>query len=131
LVGCVLIWSNNSICGAASGNCDNESGQPSQSKSRAVIILDELQADRAQLVDVRNPAEYAAGHAEEANVVPLGDIQAGKFGKLSKDKKLYLYCNSGRRADSAKSILNEKGYANVENIGGLTDWQSMGGRVVR
>lgn len=123
LAGAAIFWPT-ATCDATHGSCDSK-------QSRSSTILNELRTDKAILIDVREPSEYAAGHAEQAQLVPLGDIQAGKTSTIDKDKKLYVYCKSGRRAGIAKSVLETQGYAKVESIGSLTDWQSMGGKVVR
>jgi phage shock protein E len=39
----------------------------------------------------------------------------------NKYQKIYLYCRSGTRAGKAKTMLENIGYTNVENIGGLDD----------
>jgi phage shock protein E len=38
-----------------------------------------------------------------------------------KDQRIYLYCRSGNRSGQAKAILQELGYTNVVNAGGLED----------
>lgn len=101
-----------------------------QRYSRVEAIQKEIAAGTAVLVDVREPDEFAAGHAENAKLIPLGDIQAGKFNE-DKEKTIYVYCRSGRRAEEARTTLQNNGYERVENLGGLVDWEMLGGRVVK
>jgi rhodanese-related sulfurtransferase len=52
------------------------------------------------LVDVRNPAEYAAGTLEGAINVPMGDLEK-KLSTLPKDKPIVFLCGTGARAGEA------------------------------
>lgn len=69
------------------------------------------------IIDVREPAEYAAGHVPGALNIPPGAIMAGakKLAGTPKDTQLVLYCNTGSRSNVAKNILGSMGYTNVEN----------------
>lgn len=86
--------------------------------------------DGALLIDVREPDEFASGHAPQAKNIPLGDITKNGV-DAPKDTKIYLYCRSGHRAGLALAALKAKGYGNVVNLGGLSDWQKMGGELVK
>lgn len=105
--------------------CESSQQQDSQ------IVRVNSQIERgALLIDVREPDEFAVSYAKGAKNIPLGDIETGKFSESDKSKKIYLYCKSGRRAGIAKTALEKYGYMNVENLGGLIDWQAMDGEVV-
>lgn len=82
-----------------------------------------------QLIDVREPSEYSTSHANGAINVPLGEILENKLSKISKNKPVYVYCRTGKRATTAKTSLEKAGYKNVINLGGLSDWQGDGGTV--
>ena len=129
LAGLAVFWPK-STCDASSKNCESSS-QSQTNQSKADIVQRELSKGTALLVDVREPDEFAAGHAENSKNVPLDDIEAVKLGQADKNKKIYVYCKSGRRAGIAKTALEKQGYTNIESLGGLSDWQSMGGDVVR
>ena len=119
-----------STCDASSGSC--ESSNQSQTKQpKAEIVQNELQNNTALLIDVREPDEFAADHAENAKNIPLGDIEAGKLTETTKTVKIYVYCRSGKRAGVAKTALEKQGYTNVENLGGLSDWREIGGRTAK
>lgn len=124
-----VFWPQTS-CDAASSNCD-ASQQASPKQSKASTIQAAVQKGDAVLIDVREPAEFAAGHADGAKNIPLGTIEAGRVNGIDKSKKLYVYCRSGRRAEAAKIALTDQGYTEVESLGGLQDWQSLGGKLVR
>jgi rhodanese-related sulfurtransferase len=97
--------------------------------SNAQTLTETIASDNGQLIDVRTLEEYASSHATGAINVPLAEIQAGNYSKIDKNKAVYVYCRSGNRAGQAKTILEQAGYKNVTNVGGLDDWQSQGGKV--
>lgn len=71
-------------------------------------------------IDVRTPEEYAAGHVEDALLIPHDQV-AAMIGEKVPDKNadIHLYCRSGRRADVARDILLQMGYSSVTNHGSL------------
>jgi rhodanese-related sulfurtransferase len=75
------------------------------------------------LVDVRTPLEYDAGHISGAELIPLNNILNDDF-KLNKDDTIVLYCRSGRRSGIALKYLEEHGYKHVEHLeGGILTWK--------
>ena len=117
-------------CDASDSTC-SASQQASSKTLKADTVLAEVADGKALLIDVREPDEFQAGHAPESELVPVGDILAGKFKESDKDKKIYLYCRSGNRAGQALTALKSQGYKNVVNLGGLSDWQGMGGKTIK
>ncbi len=82
----------------------------------------ELVAAGARLVDVRSPAEFAAGHLPGAVNVPLGEL-ARRMAKLgAKDAPIVLYCASGARSAHAKRLLAAGGFTRVRNLGPMGAW---------
>ena len=82
----------------------------------------------APLLDVREPAEFAAGHILGAKNMPLAQIgaRAAEFDKW-KAKPVIVYCDSGSRATSAMPLLKQRGIAEVYNLsGGFPAWQQAG-----
>lgn len=79
------------------------------------------------LVDVREPYEWAAGHAPDAVHVPLGRVPDA----LPHGSTLYLICRSGNRSGSAVAALHRAGYDVVNVDGGMSAWQAAGFPVVR
>jgi phage shock protein E len=97
------------------------------------FTLEQLAEDLSKggvLVDVRSASEFQSEHAKGAKNVSLQAIQNGTMPSKDKQKPVYLYCHSGARAASASSLLKRAGYMNVINIGSLTKWRKMGGKVV-
>lgn len=88
----------------------------------------ELAEDGAVLLDVREPDEWAAGHAAQARHVPLGDLDADPFvgGPL-----VVAICRSGNRSGKAALRLRDAG-VDVRNMtGGMQAWQADGLPVTR
>ncbi len=69
------------------------------------------------LIDVREPDEFAAGHAKGAINIPLNDIAQGaaQLGSVPKNAEVIVYCRSGNRSGVAMQILRQRGFTNVTN----------------
>lgn len=78
--------------------------------------------DDAILLDVREKDEYQEGHIPQAINLPLTEINKVEGVIKDKDKKIFIYCLSGARSSKAEKYLNNRGYKNTENIGGIMDY---------
>ncbi|WP_235932420.1 rhodanese-like domain-containing protein [Flagellimonas sediminis] len=79
-----------------------------------------------QLVDVRTPEEYNAGHIDDAINFDLSNRSAflKQIETLDKDRPIYVYCMIGSRSAYAAKILRSKGFAKVYDYsGGYDDWR--------
>ena len=78
----------------------------------------------AVLLDVREEAEYITGHAVDAVLLPLRELDATSASEAipSHDTSVLVYCRSGRRSREAALILAELGYTEVYDIGSLIGW---------
>ncbi len=105
----------------------NETSQktPTVASQQAKAIQAEV-AKGSLLLDVRTAEEFNARHAKDATLWPVQDIQAGKLPEVAKDKKIYVYCRSGNRSSQAKALLEQAGFTNVVDLGGLTSLEKMG-----
>ncbi|MBQ6691030.1 MAG: rhodanese-like domain-containing protein [Rikenellaceae bacterium] len=77
-----------------------------------------------QLVDVRTPAEFAAGHIPEAKNI---DVRGDNFDReakatLSKERPVAIYCRSGARSKTAARRLAAMGYRVYELNTGFMNW---------
>ncbi len=83
-----------------------------------------IQADQAEVVwiDVRSVVEHKIDHIEGDIRIAHDDIVQG-VSELFPDKEtgIRLYCRSGGRAGKALTALQEAGYKNVKNAGGIND----------
>lgn len=70
--------------------------------------LSDVSCELHTLIDVRTPDEYASGHIEGAVNMPLSLL---RLRRLSVDKSYVIYCNTGRRASAAASLLSKAGYS--------------------
>ncbi len=86
-----------------------------------------LDAGEVTLVDVREPAEFAAGHIPGAISQPLSGIRSAVLPPLH-GKKLVMQCKLGRRGESACGIiLSENPSLTVFNLeGGIDSWVAAG-----
>jgi phage shock protein E len=75
----------------------------------------------AKVVDVRSPAEFGMGHWEGAINIPVGDVpkRLAEFGPTN--QPIVVYCHSGNRSSRAQKLLQQAGYTDVTNAGGLSD----------
>lgn len=87
-----------------------------------VVLSAAAWADQPHWVDVRTSGEYDAGHVDGAVNIPYEEI-AARISEVTanKDDVIYVYCRSGRRSGIAKSTLEDAGFTNVVNLGGLED----------
>ena len=77
---------------------------------------------QVQFIDVRNPAEYANGHAANTLNLPLNSL-ARELDRLDPEKPTYVVCQSGYRSSLATSILENAGFSKLHNVtGGTKAW---------
>ena len=74
------------------------------------------------LIDVRSKEEWSKGYIEGAQHIPLKNLST-KINEHTRDynEEILLYCRSGNRSGKAKKILEEMGYVNTKNVGGIED----------
>ena len=83
-----------------------------------------INREKAVLIDVSEPAEYAAGHAGGARNVPLGALDGSKVLPSNKALPLVVVCPTGSRAARAVALLRKAGYAQAQSLaGGLGAWR--------
>jgi rhodanese-related sulfurtransferase len=86
----------------------------------------ELIADTNVVVlDVRTASEFAEGHIKRAINI---DYQQSDFVEkakttLTQERKIAVYCRSGRRSAGAAGLLGEEGYKLVNLKGGIIAWK--------
>lgn len=83
-----------------------------------------INRERAVLIDVSEPAEFAAGHASGSKNVPLGTLATSTDLPKNKALPLVLVCASGARASRAVGILRKLGFENARPLaGGVRAWR--------
>ncbi len=79
-----------------------------------------------QIVDVREPDEWAEGHIPGAMHIPLGQLQV-QHKKLDPARPVITVCRSGGRSLNAANLLKDAGFADVKSItGGMGAWVRAG-----
>jgi glyoxylase-like metal-dependent hydrolase (beta-lactamase superfamily II)/rhodanese-related sulfurtransferase len=92
------------------------------------VSVDELSSRIAegkagQVLDVRRPAEWRAGHIQSAIHIPLDKLAVQAEKELDRGKPVHIICASGYRSSIASSLLEQKGFARPTNVvGGMTAW---------
>ncbi|HXK36752.1 MAG TPA: rhodanese-like domain-containing protein [Candidatus Paceibacterota bacterium] len=91
----------------------------------------DIAGNAAVIVDVRHDDEWAAGHIPGALHWELARMQNGEFPDIPKDRKVYAYCEAGGRSAQAIELMRQNGWTDLINLGGLKDWEGVGGEVVQ
>jgi NADPH-dependent 2,4-dienoyl-CoA reductase/sulfur reductase-like enzyme/rhodanese-related sulfurtransferase len=81
-----------------------------------VLHADELSTADVFLLDVRSPAEYAAGHIPSAVNVPIEELRQ-RLDDVPRARPIATYCQVGQRGYLAARLLAQQGYA-VRNLSG-------------
>lgn len=110
-------------CGGKSG------GESAAGQHRSVTdFATDIAASGTTLIDVRTPAEFAAGHLANATNI---DVEAADFAQriaaLDKAGTYALYCRTGHRSGVALETMSKAGFTHVFDLsGGITAWQAAG-----
>lgn len=82
----------------------------------------------AVILDVREVADYAAGHLPNAKHIPLAQLESRlKELEKFKERPIVITCASGNRSGSALSLLKKNGFKEPVNLkGGIASWQQAG-----
>jgi rhodanese-related sulfurtransferase len=109
--GVLLLWP--AVGGARGGVTPTE----------AVLLINR---EKAAVIDVCSPAEFAAGHVSGARNIPLDALEQ-QLPQVVKNKStpLVLVCASGVRSARAVAIARKLGYEKAVSLaGGMAAWRS-------
>ncbi|PZU41847.1 MAG: sulfurtransferase [Acidovorax sp.] len=84
-----------------------------------------INREKAVVIDVCEPEEFAAGHVGGAKNIPLGQLQE-RLPQVVKNKAvpIILVCAKGARASRAAGIAKGLGYEKAQALaGGLAAWR--------
>jgi rhodanese-related sulfurtransferase len=95
------------------------------------MTVEELKAkidrgEKINLIDVREPHEYAESNIAGSRLFPLGRIQTMQVDDIEdlKEEEVILQCRSGHRSMLACMVLDQLGFKNTVNLtGGILAWQ--------
>jgi rhodanese-related sulfurtransferase len=78
-----------------------------------------------QLIDVRQPEEWAFAKIEGSKLIPLGDIMR-RMGEIDENRETVLHCKMGMRSARAVEALQRAGFkGDLKNLkGGITAWSN-------
>jgi molybdopterin/thiamine biosynthesis adenylyltransferase/rhodanese-related sulfurtransferase len=80
--------------------------------------------DSFDLIDVREPYEWAIARIDGARLVPLGQVPKS-LSSLDKTREIVVMCRSGVRSADAVRFMQSQGFARVRNLaGGILRWSS-------
>ena len=109
---------------------------PSCSKSADSIpvlapqtFIAQAQADnKAIIIDVRTPDEYAAGHLPHALLIDYLNtpVFQQRIKKLKKKHPYYIYCRSGKRSHAACQQMQALGLTVYDMKGGIINYTAQG-----
>lgn len=116
--------------GAATGATQSASADVDLTTLTAVIDASTVAAIRERadvlLIDVREQAEYDAGHIPGITLIPMSEI-SGRLAEIPKDKTVIITCRSGNRSSQVAGYLREQGFTNIHDMqGGILAWQQAG-----
>ena len=93
--------------------------------SQQDLLVNQMSATPHQIIDVRSPEEFAAGHVKGAINIPFDQIEQNQnLLNTLKPSNLVVYCRSGRRAGIFEKTLTEKGFNLLHLSGDMNAWQA-------
>lgn len=89
-------------------------------------LYERLRVGEVNLLDVRQPAEWSAGHAPGAVFITGADLP-GRLDEVPVGKPVAVVCSSGYRSSVAASLLaSRRGLPVLNVLGGMTAWREAG-----
>jgi NADPH-dependent 2,4-dienoyl-CoA reductase/sulfur reductase-like enzyme/rhodanese-related sulfurtransferase len=88
----------------------------------------DVPSQQAYVLDVREPQEFALGHVEGANNIPLHSLR-DKMSELPRDREILVYCAVGQRSYYASRALRLNGFQAKNISGGMMSHRAKGGGI--
>jgi len=82
-----------------------------------------------QVIDVREPHEWDAGHIDGMRHVPVGQLQA-EAASIDQDRPVVFSCKTGGRSTMAAQAFRAAGYRAFSVDGGIDKWVAEGRPIV-
>jgi phage shock protein E len=94
--------------------------QAETSDSNEVVATNSVEA--GTIIDVRTPEEFAEGHLQDAVNIDVSDPGfEDAISDLDPNGQYTVYCRSGNRSAQAVAIMQQNGFTNVTDAGGMAD----------
>lgn len=77
------------------------------------------------LIDVREPHEFEAAHAQGALLIPLGQLNE-RLGEVPRGVPVFVVCAAGGRSQQGAALLERGGIEAVNVTGGMNAWLQAG-----
>ena len=118
----MILWSLPlllALAGCAGEAKENTYQQITQEKAREMMENPEV-----IILDVREQAEFDAGHIPGALLLPVGQITGETAAQVipEQDTVVLVYCRSGNRSKTASQALADLGYSAIYEFGGINTW---------
>ncbi|MGH8866754.1 MAG: rhodanese-like domain-containing protein [Actinomycetes bacterium] len=78
-----------------------------------------------QILDVREPDEWAEGHIPDAVHIPMDQVPE-RLDELDRDRPVVAVCRSGRRSGEVVDYLSRLGISAENMPGGMVQWADQG-----
>jgi rhodanese-related sulfurtransferase len=88
-------------------------------------VAEMIESGEAQLVDVREPYEYEAGHIDGVTHIELEHL-AARAGEIDSQRPVVFHCRIGRRSALATEAFRASGYEAFNMAGGIQAWADAG-----
>ncbi len=95
--------------------------EPRNTASLEALIATAESGEGYVLIDVRTPQEYAGGHIPTAVNIDYREIEDA-LSEMDRDQPVVLYCRTGNRSSRADRTLQQMGFTNVVDFGGIIHW---------
>ena len=80
---------------------------------------------RAQVVDVREPAEFITGHVPGAASIPMGQL-VDRLTEIDRSEPVFVICQAGGRSSAMTDVLRHHGFDAYSVEGGTAAWIAEG-----
>ena len=82
-------------------------------------------AGAAQVVDVREPAEFVSGHVPGAASIPAGQLP-DRLAEIDRARPVFVICQAGGRSSARTNVLLHHGFDAHSVTGGTSAWTDTG-----
>ena len=117
---------------ACSSSAPEGATPPTGRHLAASDFLTLVQSTDTIVLDVRTKAEFASGRLPRAKNIDIqGSDFATRIAALDKKATYAVYCQNGKRSDSALQQMAAAGFTHIHDLtGGIGAWQAIGGTVI-
>ena len=100
----------------------NRKSTPKMAVEVTPMAAADLISTGAVIIDVREPEEWSAGHAPEARLIPMAQVE-GRVDEIRTDGTAVIVCRSGGRSNAIAQLLSSRGINAVNLSGGMLAWE--------